>query len=325
MAREAYFQSKDVTLYLGDALEVVRTLPSESVNCVVTSPPYLGLRDYGMDGQYGQEGTPQGYAETLRILFDEIRRVLTADGTVWLNLGDSYGKGKNLLGVPWRVAFALQDDGWTLRNDVIWAKPAGMPDPAKDRLGRKHEHVFLLTKGLRYSFDLDAIKVAASGTAERPQRRRAEELFTTAGLTQDHLDAIRATGITDVGKATITQTGTGKNTAAVRALAAEAKTVLGGYWREFLVSDRKNPGDVWTIPTTPFPDAHLATFPPDLARRCILAGCPEGGTVLDPFSGSGTTGMAALEQGKQYIGIDLNPEYLDLSLRTRLKEAVSGA
>lgn len=317
-----HYMGEDVTLYHGDALAVLQMMPSESVNCVVTSPPYFGHRDYGVEGQYGHEETPQEFADTLVELFREVHRVLATDGTVWLNLGDSYGKGKNLLGVPWRVAFALQDDGWTLRNDVIWAKPAGMPDPAKDRLGRKHEHLFLLTKGPRYSFDLDAIKVAASGTSERAQRRRAEELFAAGGLTQAHLDAIRATGITDTGKATVTQTGTGKNTAEVRKLAAEAKDVLGGYWREFLVSDRKNPGDVWMIATTPFPEAHLATFPPELARRCVLAGCPEGGTVLDPFSGSGTTGMVALEQGKKYIGIDLNSDYLDLSLRTRLRGAI---
>lgn len=291
MAPETYFRNDNVTLYLGDALEVVRTLPSESVNCVVTSPPYFGLRDYGIEGQYGHEATPQGFAETLCDLFREVRRVLTDDGTVWLNLGDSYmarqfGWGntsegswaaihreagderpapartghplsrsgamekasgirrKNLIGVPWRTAFALQDDGWILRNDVIWAKPNGKPGGPRDRLHSRHEYVFMLTKSLKYAFDLSA------------------------------LDSI---------------------------------------------------GDVWTITTKPFPEAHFATFPPELARRCVLAGCPEGGTVLDPFSGSGTTGMVALEQGKKYIGIDLNPEYLDLSLRTRLKEASSGA
>lgn len=298
-----HYRDERVTLHCGDALTVLQEMPSESVQCVMTSPPYFGLRDYGIEGQYGQEPTPQGFAETLRDLFREVRRVLAKDGTVWLNLGDSYsgghrtsydqanGKeaktnpstrprsglpGKNLLGIPWRTALALQDDGWILRNDIIWHKPNAMPEPAQDRLARKHEHVFLLTKSKKYHFDLDAIR--EPHTCDR-QRGRGP----------------RSAG------------GTGRNDA------AHATTNTQGH------PGGKNPGDVWSINTRAFPEAHFATYPPDLARRCVAAGCPEGGTVLDPFSGAGTTGMAALEQGKKYIGIDLNPEYLDLSLRTRLR------
>lgn len=278
-----HYQDERITLHCGDALAVLQEMPSESIQCVMTSPPYFGLRDYGIEGQYGHEPTPQGFAETLRDLFREVRRVLAKDGTVWLNLGDSYyspgghtaqGKGsqrkgrsnvdiqnaikvngggvpiKSMLGTPWRTALALQDDGWVLRNDIIWEKPNAMPESVRDRLTNRHEHVFLLSRSRKYYFDLDSIRVPALHGQGGP----------------------------------------------------------------------KNPGDVWAISTKPFPEAHFATYPPDLARRCIAAGCPEGGTVLDPFSGAGTTGMAALEQGKKYIGIDLNPEYLDLSLRTRLAE-----
>lgn len=270
-----YYRNKSVTLHCGDALEVLRDMESESVNCVVTSPPYFGLRDYGIEGQYGHEPTPQGFAETLRDLFREVRRVLAKDGTVWLNLGDSYTGGKNLVGAPWRTALALQDDGWILRNDIIWHKPNAMPESATDRLSRRHEHMFLLTKSKKYHFNLDAIREPHTCNRQRGKGPRS------AG-------------------------GTGRNDA------THGTTNTQGH------PGGKNPGDVWSINTRAFPEAHFATFPPDLARRCVLAGCPEGGTVLDPFSGAGTTGMAALEQGKKYIGIDLNPEYLDLSLQTRL-------
>lgn len=275
-----HYQDERVTLHCGDALAVLQEMPSESVQCAMTSPPYFGLRDYGIEGQYGHEPTPQGFAETLRDLFREVRRVLAKDGTVWLNLGDSYTKGKNLIGTPWRTALALQDDGWILRNDIIWNKPNAMPHSVRDRLTNRYEHVFLLTRSKKYHFDLDAI--------------REPLLYPEASGAGIKFGGKKAAGYGNIaysGKEYVTDPSKGKN-----------------------------PGDVWTITTKPFPEAHFATYPPDLARRCVLAGCPEGGTVLDPFSGAGTTGMAALEQGKKYIGIDLNPEYLDLSLRTRLAE-----
>ncbi|MBN7321043.1 site-specific DNA-methyltransferase [Mycobacteroides abscessus subsp. massiliense] len=371
-----YYQDDSVTLHHGDALDVAKTLPNGAVDCIVTSPPYFGLRDYGEPGQYGLEDSPVEYVENMRALFSELRRVLADDGTLWLNLGDSYysGRGnpgpnsadakqsarrgwtravdrpgqrwakpKDLLGIPWRVAFALQDDGWILRNDIVWAKPNTMPESVTDRLSSKHEYVFLLTKSRRYFFDLDAIReqsVTSRPSAlswdrdeqgvpgqkpqhrpGRPQRARAEQLAREKGLTQAHLDAIRAAGVTDTGKATVLQTGAGKNTDEVQRLAAEAKAALGGYYREFLTPAGKNPGDVWEIAPQPFPGAHFATMPPKLAQRCITAGCKPGGIVLDPFSGSGTTGMAAQRLGRKYIGIELNREYLDLSLRTRLQNA----
>lgn len=516
-----YYEDSSVTLYHGDALAVVSGMPSESVQCVVTSPPYFGLRDYGEDGQYGAERTPAEYVETLRALFAEVRRVLTKDGTFWLNLGDSYqssgglvGVGpnasvgntkkqrerrgrptsglptKNLIGIPWRTAFALQDDDsgdiyelspdapnsvqtavyletcrirtpknesdtpastrsggekrtlsdtesaakhgqtptetrsgstadgttsstasressehsegtpagiadcgsqhssttaasrqsahavrngdstsshsttsaaaetsternsdsadstsgstydardiptatkssaitatapsdttarartrmnerprlrkadipeadlqhfrlvkqerWILRNDIIWRKPNGMPSSVTDRLAAKHEHVFLFTKSPRYKFDLDAIReplIRSGESAHSWARSKAKEKPLP--------------GREDIQKRED---------------------------REYLEPSKgKNPGDVWDIPTVPFPGAHFAVFPPKLAERCVLAGSAAGDTVFDPFSGSGTTGMVAQNHGRRYIGIDINADYLDLSLRTRLQNSV---
>jgi len=264
-----YFSYADgrARLLLGNAIDVLRTLPDESVDCCVTSPPYFGLRDYGIEGQYGTEATPSEYVQTMRQLFAEVRRVLTDGGTLWLNIGDSYysGKGastgqdqknparrfgkravdgpswgltrKNLIGIPWRVAFALQDDGWILRNEIVWHKPNAMPEAVADRLSTSHEKIFLFTRSIRYSFDLGEILV-----------------------------------------------------------------------------DGKNPRDVWTIPVRPYKGAHFAVFPIELPTRCIKSGCTPGGTVLDPFSGSGTTGQAALSLGRRYVGIDINPAYHRLAI-----------
>ncbi|HUX70460.1 MAG TPA: site-specific DNA-methyltransferase [Cellulomonadaceae bacterium] len=320
MSTQPYYSDDTVTLHHGDSLAVLRSLPDASVDCCVTSPPYFGLRDYGVDGQMGAESSPAEYVENMRALFAEVRRVLADDGTLWLNLGDSYsggnrstfdtegGKtrarghaesrpigglpGKNLLGIPWRTAFVLQDDGWILRNDIIWAKPNGMPESVTDRLSTKHEHVFLLTKGARYRFDLNAIR---------------EPSVT---LLPDN-PSFRANGKSDKRR---------KSHAAPPGQRAQTNMIPTG--TRHVAQDRsgRNPGDVWTIATQPYPGAHFAVMPSALAERCILAGCKPGGTVLDPFSGSGTTGLAAAKHGRGYVGIDLNAEYLDLSLRTRLAQ-----
>lgn len=349
-----------VTLHHGDALDVARTLGTGIAQTIVTSPPYFGLRDYGEDGQIGAEASLPEYVAALVDLFRELRRVLADDGTLWLNLGDSYagaggssapsarsslrGNGhsgggpklhhateqrraaqkgmssKNLLGVPWRVALALQDDGWILRSDVIWNKPNSMPEAVKDRPTKSHEHLFLLAKSPRYLYDSDAIAETASGTAMRPQLARARQLADKHGLTDQHIAAIRSAGATDAGKAQTTQAGTGRNTEDVTRLADEAKRVLGGYYREFLLSETRNARDVWTVPTVPFSGGHFAVYPPELIRPCVLACSRPGDVVLDPFSGSGTTGMVATQEGRRYVGIDLNAEYLDLSLRTRFRQ-----
>ena len=279
-----YYEDDHVTLYHGGAADVLRTMPDQSVDCIVTSPPYFGLRDYGVEGQIGSESTPAEFVAALVAVFREARRVLADDGTLWLNLGDSYassakgsgGTGKNLLGIPWRVAFALQDDGWILRNDIIWHKPNAMPESVTDRLSNRHEHLFMLSKSPRYWFDLDSIR---------------EPHVSEPG--REGVNALRGQG-------------------AIRPLGPNSGAYSEG---------GRNPGDVWSIATQPFTGAHFATFPVALPERAIQAGCKPGGTVLDPFSGSGTTGLAAARHGRRYVGIDLSADYLDLSLRTRLAQA----
>ncbi len=370
--RKPYFADEHVTLWHGKAIDVLRELPDESVNCCLTSPPYFGLRDYGVEGQQGAEETPAEFVEGMRAVFAEVKRVLALDGSLWLNLGDSYysGRGaatgqdsknvarrfgvrsvdkggadwakpKDLLGIPWRVAFALQDDGWYLRSDIIWSKPNPMPEAVNDRPTSSHEHVFLLTRSRNYYYNGAAIAETATGRGSgngfrrdeqinrggsgsddawqgRPQLRRALEIAEAKGLTEKHFVAIRAIGMNDAGKARVNQLGTGKNTPEMQALADEAKAALGGYYREFLTGGTKNARNVWTIPVVGFSEAHFACMSPELAERAVRAGCKLGGVVLDPYSGSGTSGLAALRNGHRYVGIDLNAEYLDLSLRTRL-------
>lgn len=314
---DPYFADDSVTLHHGDALDVLRALPDGSVDSCVTSPPYFGLRDYGEPGQYGLEASPAEYVETMRALFAEVRRVLADDATLWLNLGDSYSAGgqgnggkhatigslrqgatkvpgfapKNLLGIPWRVAFALQSDGWILRNAIVWNKPNAMPESVTDRLTCRYEFTFLFSKSQRYWFDLDPIREPLSypdtvghafgGNNPEVGRRRGNRY----GVARPWANS---------------EQGDDHDKADPRG---------------------RNPGDVWSISTKPFSEAHFAVMPPELAERCILAGCKPNGTVLDPFSGSGTTGMVAQRHGRNYVGIDLNKDYLDLSLRTRLRQA----
>lgn len=289
-----FYQDDQVTLYHNDALMVARDLPDASVNCIVTSPPYYGLRDYGSEGQYGLEASPAEYVERLRVLFSELRRVLADDGTLWLNLGDSYSgscrtgaikpgapPAKNLMGIPWRVAFTLQDDGWILRNAVVWHKPNAMPESVADRLSGRYEPVFMFSKSRRYWFDLDPIREGQGWNGGRTwEERKAAGEPMRAGL------------------------------------AGQQANGRGG----FTTDKGRNPGDVWSIPTQPFPGAHFACFPVALPQRCILAGCKPGGTVLDPFNGSGTTGLAAQRTGRKYIGIDISRDYLELTLQTRLRD-----
>ena len=305
-----------------DCLLALRDLPNESVNCCVTSPPYYALRDYGMDAQIGREDSPEEYIRRLVLVFREVRRVLTADGTLWLNIADTYcgtgnkggyldpknPKGRNgqsvslarraseckqkdMIGIPWLLAFALRADGWYLRSDIIWCKANPMPESCKDRPSRCYEHVFLLTKSKKYYYDALAIaEPIAEGTAARYKGGRsasskyAEEI-PGQGKVQK-LNAARAAGtITDAD-----------------------------------ISPVRNARDVWHINTVPYKGGHFAAYPPKLAERCILAGCPRGGIVLDPFFGSGTTGLAAVKNDRRYIGIELNAEYCELA-----KERIGGA
>ena len=285
-------------LIQGNAYSVLKDLPDGIVQTCVTSPPYFGLRDYGVKGQIGLEETPDDYIQRLLLVFREVRRVLRDDGTLWLNLGDSYagsGKGgqsdekrstnwqpeygnkgaryglkpKDLIGIPWRVAFALQADGWYLRQDIIWHKPNPMPESVTDRCTKAHEYIFLLSKSERYYFDNEAIQEPAQNWGTRDRDGKAESGLT--GLTPHR----------------------GLNYSGDR--------------------ETRNKRSVWTVATKPYKGAHFATFPPDLITPCILAGAPVGYTVLDPFVGSGTTAAVAKSLGRRYIGIELNREYLTLA------------
>jgi DNA modification methylase len=395
-----FFADDAVSLYHGDALAVLRELPAESVDCVVTSPPYYGLRDYGEPGlfsvtgsgttartssgtsgtgtnfswlhtaidvsglsalvaiasprrevgpkevgqwcpsmplvskevgtlvptqvrtntgQYGLEATPAEYVETMRAVFAEAHRVLAKDGTLWLNLGDTYASKanggasvgrsrradraeliparanttasapyKSLLGIPWRVAFALIDGDWILRSDIIWSKTNILPESVTDRPTRSHEYLFLFTKSPRYWYDADAIRDASDPEQEAHNRRYAKTY-----------EAHTARVVAGNG-----QPGNVNN------VGLHARVGPGG----------RNARSVWTVSTQPFPQAHFAVMAPALAERCILAGCRPGGVVLDPFMGSGTTGMVAGRLGRRFVGVDLSEKYLRLALRTRLAQ-----
>ena len=296
-------------LYQGDALETLKQMEDESINCCVTSPPYWGLRDYGVDGQLGLEPTPDEYVAKMVEVFREVKRVLRNDGTLWLNLGDSYCgtgnkgeykdpkytngrngqkvalnnkidglKSKDLVGIPWRVAFALQADGWWLRSDIIWAKPNPMPESVTDRPTKAHEYIFLLSKSKRYFYDNEAIKEPASN----------EGKLVSLGDKSFSRGQAKGKGIKPSGN---------------------------GNADEYLVPAGRNKRTVWNITTKPFSEAHFAVFPPEIPETCIKAGCPQGGTVLDPFAGAGTTLYVAEQLGRNSIGIELNPDYCDIIRR----------
>ena len=301
------------TIIHNDCLDALKDMPSESVHCCVTSPPYYGLRDYGMDGQVGREATPEQYIRKLTEIFSEVYRVLRADGTCWLNISDTYcgtgSKGgykdpknpegrngqnvsivrnvegckhKDLIGIPWMLAFALRNSGWYLRNDIVWQKGNAMPESAKDRLTRSYEHIFLLSKSRRYYYDAAAIAepVAAPTPARMKRGFGAGNKYSAdiPGQKHQHLNDHRPNGYADED-----------------------------------IPQLRNKRDVWQINTVPYRGGHFAAFPPKLAETCLLAGCPPGGVVLDPFLGSGTTAAVARQLGRHYIGIELNPEYCTLA------------
>ena len=271
----------------GDVRQVLSELEPESVQCVVTSPPYWGLRDYGFEGQLGLEETPEKYVENMVEVFREVKRVLRKDGTLWLNLGDGYLQ-KELVGIPWRVALALQGDGWHLRNDIIWSKPNPMPEPVKDRLTKSHEYIFLLTKSKTYYYDHEAIKEPYS---ESSIQRINQATFDK-----------QTGGDKDYGKVSVHS----KNTNSIRGTLEKFKENLGS---------GRNRRTVWEIVTRSYPGAHFATFPEEIPELCIKAGTKPGDVVLDPFVGSGTTCAVASRLGRESIGIELNEEYLKLALK----------
>lgn len=309
-------------ILIGDCIERMRGLPDGCANTCITSPPYFGLRDYGVDGQIGLEATPEEFVEKMVEVFREVRRVLRDDGTLWLNLGDSYArqagddskkavdsglgrtgrtgksdqifkkgcnkppdglKPKDLIGIPWRVAFALQADGWYLRSDIIWHKPNPMPESVTDRPTKAHEYLFLLAKSDRYHFDAEAFKERATSETPAGNKRHKYTEAYEASDTEEH-----------------------RTKAGLLALAGRER-------------ETRNRRTVWTVPTQPFKGAHFATFPPALVEPCILAGCPVDEIVLDPFNGAGTTGLVALRHQRNYIGCELNPEYATMA-EERIRE-----
>lgn len=309
-----------IDLRCGDALEVLRTLPAASVRCCCTSPPYWGLRDYGMAGQLGLERTPEEYVARLVAVFAEVRRVLADNGTLWLVLGDSYTSGgrkerdpgqskihpafegeafadglrpdtprglkpKDLVGIPWRVAFALQADGWWLRSDIIWAKPNPMPESVTDRPTKAHEYLFLLSKSERYYYDAAAIAEPF-----------ADERMGNPGGGGNYARNMLA-GAAPGGR--------GNRYAGL----------VDGVWNKDGAVTSRNRRSVWTIPTQPFPEAHFAVMPEALVEPCVLAGSAPGDLVLDCFSGSGTVGVVALRHGRRFLGIELNPAYVEMARR----------
>jgi len=290
-------------ILVGDNLPHLRAMADESVQTCVTSPPYFGLRDYGMPGQIGLEATPDDFVAAMVAVFREVRRVLRDDGTLWLNLGDSYAstssynaprsdcgrtdsprqpnagipegmKAKDLIGIPWMVAFALRADGWYLRQDIIWSKPNPMPESVRDRCTKAHEYVFLLSKSPRYYFDAEAI---AEPVAESSRSRLSQPTI------EQQAGSTRVPG----------------------KMNGNMKAVGNG--------ETRNRRSVWTVTTKPFKGAHFATFPVDLIEPCILAGSRVGDVVLDPFMGAGTTGVAAVKNGRRWVGCELNPEYADMA------------
>lgn len=312
----------------GDCLTVLRSMPDESVNCCVTSPPYWGLRDYGHEGQIGLERTPEEYCQRMVAVFREVRRVLKSDGTLWLNLGDCYATGagkvgdrmplpglkpKDLVGVPWRMAFALQADGWWLRSDIIWHKPNPMPESVTDRPTKSHEYLFLLTKSEKYYYDSEAIKEPFTTDPKENYPERAK--ITGRGDQASNNACPGAPQQSKSGGFPPKQSQLGKRTYSGFNARWDASEADG------TTPNGRNKRTVWTICTHPFPGAHFATFPPSLVEPCILAGSPEGGVVLDPFAGSGTTGMVALRHGRSFIGIELNPEYVEMARRRIMSDA----
>ena len=300
----------NINILQGDCIETLQKLDDKSINTCITSPPYWGLRNYNdEEKQLGMEDTPEEFVDNLVKVFREVKRILRDDGTVWLNLGDSYSSGgrttttnqslrgdkdygvtrpkpskgikpKDLIGIPWRVALALQQDGWYLRQDIIWHKPNPMPESVKDRCTKAHEYIFLLSKNPKYYFDNEAIK--------EDSKYHGKDKRSDKG------------NIRYEGKRT-----SNKDTKAQQSFVT--------------INPKKNKRSVWTVTTKPFKGAHFATFPMDLIEPCVLAGCPEGGTVLDPFGGSGTTGIVAVNHNRHAVLCELNQEYIDLA-KKRIEE-----
>ena len=318
------------TIINGNSLEVLKSLPDNSIDCCVTSPPYYALRDYGCDGQIGLEETPEKYIERLCEVFSEVRRVLTPQGTLWLNIGDSYNgnkvgntevvknkkvsesndfhkklwggaKPKDLIGIPWMLAFALRSQGWYLRQDIIWHKPNPMPESVTDRCTKSHEYIFLMSKSQKYYFDYEAIQEPCADQS----RTNYACGNRTNGINKDRND-------NDFGERSKNWKPRTKNCQydGQKPNSFHLSRENGEPDKEYYVRNKR---DVWSVNVKPCSEAHFATYPFELIKPCILAGCPENGIVLDPFMGSGTTAIVARSLNRNYLGVELNPEYIKIA------------
>jgi len=269
-------------IYCGDARQVLEDFPADTVDAIVTSPPYFQQRDYGHPRQIGIEEKEEEYIDQLAEVFEKCRKVLKKEGTLWLNLGDKYHQGR-LLGMPWRVALKLAETGWMLRSDIIWHKPNAMPHSTKSRPTTDHEYLFLFSKSNDYYFDADAIREPHVTFSEQSKMKGGRNHF---GKRQGTPEA-------------------GKN--------AGQSNLHDGRWDQAFHPKGRNKRTVWSVPLGKFREAHFAVFPPKLIEPCILAGSPVDGVVCDPFFGSGTVGLTAIELRRKYVGIELNPEYVQLA------------
>lgn len=323
------------TIINGNSLEILKSLPDNSIDCCVTSPPYYALRDYGCDGQIGLEETPEKYIESLCDVFSEVRRVLTPQGTLWLNIGDSYNgnkvgntevvknkkvsesnyfhkklwggaKPKDLIGIPWMLAFTLRSQGWYLRQDIIWHKGNPLPESVTDRCTKSHEYIFLLSKSQKYYFDYEAIQEEATGyDGRKDTMMKGSKKYDTQIMPNQSVQSMARNGHERWKFKSKNCQYDGQRPNSMHLA------------RETGLSDEvypvRNKRDVWTVNTKPCKEAHFATYPFELIKPCILAGCPENGIVLDPFMGSGTTAIVARSLNRNYLGVELNPEYIKIA------------
>lgn len=313
-SKEAFIKENTNKIICGDALETLKNFPNESINCCITSPPYYGLRDYHKKEQIGREKTVEEYLERLVAVFREVRRILKKDGTCFVVIGDSYAgtsskkeqrdpkypkgrngqnssitqkmlgyKSKDLMGIPWRLALALREDGWYLRSDIIWHKENAMPEACRDRPTRSYEHVFLLSKSPKYYYDYEQMSEPMKGVSKKRyvRGRKPDNKYLK------------------------------ENSGAKLQKINEARKY--GEYKGDNIPQFRNKRDIWTINTVSFRGNHYAVFPPKLAEICMIAGCPKGGIILDPFIGSGTVGFTAFLHNRKYIGIELNAEYVSLA------------
>lgn len=332
-----------------DCLAGLQQLPDQSVNTCVTSPPYWGLRDYGVKGQHGLEETPEEFIYKQVEVFREVYRVLKNDGTLWINIGDSYAsnsrkrseaqvtggaitgkrhhvackdqinkvtgelKRKDIVGIPWMLAFALRADGWYLRQDIIWSKPNPMPESVTDRCTKSHEYIFLLTKSEKYYFNQDAIKEPASNNTHERRARVVRGTKSNPDSKQNGIRPQKKPGGWDTADVRI-------NSKLGRYPDTKAKHNISFDKSLESMPDTRNKRSVWSILPQAFPDAHFATFPEELPATCIKAGCPEGGIVLDPYMGAGTTALVARKLQRNFIGFELNLEYIKIAEKRLTKE-----